>query len=118
MKTIISLVVLGFSLIALTGCYTRVVTLDNNDEGYEKTETIIVVIPPPPPPDPCPCPGPILVPAPPPHNPSQPVFNPNPPKEKVRKPNNNKSTRPNNDGSIRDDLRRSGSRDNTDKRNR
>jgi len=114
MKTIISLVALSLSLTALTGCYTRVVTSDSYDHLYEKPERTIVIVQPLPLPDPCLCVEPI----PPPHNPSPPVFNPDPPKEKIRKPDNNKSTRPQNDGNVRDELRRSGSRDNTDKRNR
>lgn len=115
MKTLISLVAVGFSLVSLTGCYTRLVTIDHSDEMYEKSETTIVIIPPPQPPiDPCICAEP-PEPLPPPYNPSPPVFNPNPP-QKIRQPNN--PPRSNDDGGVRDKLRGSGSRNNSDGRNR
>ena len=112
MKTIISFVVLGFSVISLTGCYTRIATSDDQDYIYEKPETVIVIIPPPPLPDPDPCPGPL----PPVIDPIRP--HPDPPKVKIRPPEN-PTTRPSYDGNVRDPLRNSGSRNNsTDKRKR
>jgi hypothetical protein len=110
MKTIISFVVLGFSVISLTGCYTRIATSDDQDYIYEKPETIIVIIPSPPLPEPSPCPPPVYYPTPP--------YQPDPPKEKIR--NTEPDTRPGSsyDGNQRDKLRRSGSRNESDKRNR
>ena len=110
MKTIISFIVIGFSVISLTGCYTRVATSDDQDYIYEKPETVIIIIPPPPLPDPAPCPPPVYRPAPP--------HQPDPPKEKIRNPE--PETRPGSsyDRSQRDKLRHSGSRNNTDQRNR
>lgn len=110
MKTIISFVVLGFSVVSLTGCYTRVVTSNDQDYTYEKPETVIVIIPPPPLPEPAPCPPPVYYPTPP--------YQPDPPKEKIRNPEPETRSGSSYDGSDRDKLRRSGSRNQTDKRNR
>ena len=111
MKTISSLIILGFSLVALTGCYTQVVI--SNDETYQEPEPIVIILPS----DPCPCPKPIIVPAPP-HHPTPPVFNPNSPKEKIRPPENPTTRPPSYGGNERDPVRNSGSRNNTEKRKR
>ena len=115
MKTISSLVVLGFSFVALTGCYTQVVT-SSDDEIYKEAEPIVIIIPQPVP-EPCPCPPPVYDPLPP-HNPTPPVFNPDPPEEKMRTPENPTSRPPSYGGNERDPIRNSGSRNNTDKRKR
>jgi len=102
MKNHLSIVLFGIAAISLTGCYTQLVVPENN-VTYVYHEPIPVIIY-------YPAPEPILVQAPLPHQPKEPVR----PIYKIRKP----ETPPPNNDRISDDIRNSGGRNEGGRRSR
>jgi hypothetical protein len=96
LKKLISYSIFGLAAFSLSGCYTQLHVEDDDDDT-----TIIVFLPPPLPPSDFPPPPP-------------PSYNPPPQKEKIRQT----ESPPQINDRIRDDLRNSGERNSSGKRNR
>lgn len=97
MKKILTLTALSITALILNGCYTQIATSDSD------TETIVIYYPELP--EPC-CTDPAGPP---------PTYYPPPQREKTRKPEQTSTT---NEGSVREKLRNSGGRSNSEKRKR